>query len=572
MKKKSKHTEAKFYATEKFTHHRFISFLIFAFAFLLGANTLHHSFAVDDDLYYVKNKVVQKGWDGIPEMFTKGSTSGFKETGRKDLYRPLVLVSFGIEKELFNNNPHASHLIQVLLYAFSCVLLYSLLNILFAQFHFVFPFLITLLFAAHPVHTEVLANIKSRDELLAFLFSVLALIAFVKPNVAQRKLIIRGLFFLFCALLCKESTVMMIFVIPLTLYFFSKTNLKQVSIVFLTSVVTTAAFLILRSQAVPLSTVSIIPNIIDNSLMAAQNFPDQIATNFLLLGMYIKLMVLPFPLSYDYSFNQIPVTGWNNVFVWLSVIVYICLLMYALLTFKRKDPVSYAILFFMLTLFMASNLYFKIDATIGLRFLYTPSLGYCIAIVFMVYKLAGIDVRINQPLSQHKIVLGIIIPVLIVFSGLTIARNADWKDNYTLFSHDVEVCSNSTRIHSNLAFQYALKAMKAPSAIQRSDLLIRCINHYQHAVKIYPQHPDAFYNMGVAYFNLGQRNNALQCFWKAKEVNPQIKDPLKELGGMYYNEHLNDSALFYFRQVLHLDNSDADAISIVQFLESRLQN
>lgn len=42
------------------------------------------------------------------------------------------------------------------------------------------PFLTALLFIAHPVHTEVVANIKSRDEILSLLFSIVACIYFLK--------------------------------------------------------------------------------------------------------------------------------------------------------------------------------------------------------------------------------------------------------------------------------------------------------------------------------------------------------------------------------------------------------
>ena len=125
MRNKKSKIQGDQFLSYKFRYRKKISVAVFIFSFLLGANTLKHSFTVDDEIYYSGNKISQKGIAGIKDMFTKGSTSGFKETGKKDLYRPLVMLSFGMEKELFNNNPHASHFMQVMLYACCCVALYS---------------------------------------------------------------------------------------------------------------------------------------------------------------------------------------------------------------------------------------------------------------------------------------------------------------------------------------------------------------------------------------------------------------------------------------------------------------
>ncbi len=553
-----------------FKHLGKISFLIFAFSFLLGINTLNHSFTLDDEIYYTGNKISQKGIGGIREMFTRGSTSGFKETVKKDLYRPLLMLTFGIEKDLFNNNPHASHFIQVVLYACCCVLLYSLMNVLFSSFHFLIPLMITLLFAVHPVHTEVIASIKSRDELMAFLFSVLSLKQFVLiKKSGEFKKIITGLLFLFAAFLCKESAVMMVAVIPLTLYCFSSLQIKKIISIALLSFVVFLLYFLLRIQAIPITTLALKPNLIDNTLMAAKTNGEMFATNFVLLGIYLKLLFIPHPLSYDYSFNQIPVIGWTNFFAISSLIIYFFLVVYSIFNIKKKDPVAFGILFFLLTLFLSSNLLIKIDATIGLRFLFTPLMGFCVAIVFLVYKIFNIEPRANISRKQNKNIIILFSIILSTCAILTIMRNTAWKNNFTIFTNDVEVSPNSTRIHSGLGFEYAMKAMRTSSINQRTELLKNSIRHYKRAVEIYPDHPDAWFNLGVAYYNHGEKENAMQSYRKAAAVNPDLKDPLKELGGIFYNEHRNDSALYYFRWVLSLDPSDEQASSIVQYLERK---
>jgi tetratricopeptide (TPR) repeat protein len=445
-----------------------------------------------------------------------------------------------------------------------------LMNIFFSSFHFLIPVLITLLFASHPVHTEVIASIKSRDELLAFLFSAFALRQFVLiKEVDSAKKIVTGLFFLFCALLSKESAVMMIAIIPLSMYFFSSMSGKRIVYITLSSSAVFLIYFLIRISVIPFSTIALQPDLINNALMAAKSNSEMFATNFLLLGMYLKLLFLPYPLSYDYSYNQISIVNWNNIFATASLIIYLLMFVYAVLNIKKKNPVAYGILFFLFTLFLSSNLLFKIDATIGLRFLFTPLLGFSIAVVFEIYKIFKINPHANVKWQQMKNMVFVFSILISMFTVLTIMRNSDWKDNYTLFSHDVEVAPNSTRVQASLGFECAMKAMRASSLNEKNEWLKNSIQHYQRAVEIYPDHPDAYYNLGLAYFNIGEKTKAMQCYWKASEINPKLKDPLKELGGIYYNEHRNDSALFYFKRALVLDSSDQKANEIVRYLEGK---
>src|SRR3989304_5494123 len=68
---------------------RFISVFIFVFSFLLYANTLNHSYALDDDVVYLKNRDVQAGFSGIKNILNHSFIYGF--TGHNDQsYRPVV--------------------------------------------------------------------------------------------------------------------------------------------------------------------------------------------------------------------------------------------------------------------------------------------------------------------------------------------------------------------------------------------------------------------------------------------------------------------------------------------------
>ena len=157
-------------------HTYWIYAVIVVLVLAIYGNTINHEFVMDDSLYIVNNKVVQNHqWENI---FTKSSTWG--NDGVNDgAYRPIVLASFVLDHVFFGDKPSGYHVIQIVLYAVLCVLIFVFLRKLLKSENLWIPTIITLLFVAHPIHTEVVANIKSRDEILGMLFLIISGIAFL---------------------------------------------------------------------------------------------------------------------------------------------------------------------------------------------------------------------------------------------------------------------------------------------------------------------------------------------------------------------------------------------------------
>ncbi len=156
--------------------------LIFAFAFLLYANTLTHGFVLDDAIVITDNMYTSKGVEGIPGILSKETFYGFfKVEGKETLvsggrYRPMTLVLFAMVYQVAGASPFIFHLLTVLLFAATCVVLYRTLLLLLTprgnDYAALFAWLATLIFAAHPIHTEVVANIKGCDEIVTLLGSL----------------------------------------------------------------------------------------------------------------------------------------------------------------------------------------------------------------------------------------------------------------------------------------------------------------------------------------------------------------------------------------------------------------
>ena len=160
-------------AVEKKDIRRFFPLIVFGFSTLIYFNSILNNYSMDDELVTQNHRLTSKGISAIPEIFR--SPYYEDRAGYKYEYRPLVLVTFAIEHSIFGDNPHVSHFINVLLYGLLCLVLFNLLKLLFASYDVTFALLVTLVFAAHPTHTEVVASIKNRDEILALLFGLFSL-------------------------------------------------------------------------------------------------------------------------------------------------------------------------------------------------------------------------------------------------------------------------------------------------------------------------------------------------------------------------------------------------------------
>ena len=139
------------------------------------------------------------------------------------LYRPITRVMFAAEWEWGGGKPGLGHWMNVLLYALTGYVLYRLLNRLTANTFL--SFTASLIFIAHPIHTEVVANIKSRDEILSFLSCLFAMGSYMDYLVKKSWTGMIGSFaLLFLALGSKESAITFIAVIPLMGWFFNRSK------------------------------------------------------------------------------------------------------------------------------------------------------------------------------------------------------------------------------------------------------------------------------------------------------------------------------------------------------------
>jgi len=418
---------------------------------------------------------------------------------------------------LFGENPHINHLINVLLYLITAVFLFFILKKLLIKYNSLLPFIITLLFIAHPIHTEVVASLKNREEILSFLGSLASLYFIMKfYNIRNIFNLIIGIIFFIFAYLSKESAIVFILIIPLTIYFFSEFSIKKILLIFILLLITGVTLrIIINTNLPPVYSPVFFENPLNNSSIWLR-----LSTGMLVLGFYLKMLIFPHPLLFYYGYNMIPIEGFGVLSIAL-LILHLGIFVYAIIGFKKKKLLSYAIFYYLFCISMFTNIILPINGIVGERFVYSASLGFAIALAVLLFKISKIKIMdLSYSRKSFGILVIAVIIILIPYSAKTISRNNAWLSHYSLYSNDIEYLKNSAKANE-LISDWMFNHLDEFPTNERQDAIAKIEKHYKRSLKVYPDNAQANNNLGTLYLE--------------KQKNP-------------------DSAIVYFNKCLKADS------------------
>ncbi len=533
-----------------------LKLFLFALVFILFANTITHDFAWDDSIVITENARVQKGISGIPDLFFKYN-SDYKAD--KYGYRPITLTSFALEYKISKANPHLMHFMNVFYFALLCIIIFNVLSKLFSNYSVFFPFIITILFIVHPLHTEVVANIKSRDEIFAMLFSFLALNQIINFHNHQKlKHLVFAPCFFILAFLSKESAVVFLAIIPITLLYLTnwrniksiiKPTLVIIPLLFIcfgiVSYYTKSSLGIASSKGAGIYYES---GILGNSFFYVDVLASRLADAFLLLMLYMKNFFWPSSLFYFYGYNQVPVASWGQPLVVISFLLNLALFAFAIIYRKKYKEISYGILFYFFTIFIYTHLLRTLADTMADRFMFVPSLGLIIAFVFTISRLFKVNletIEIKNLLSLKTKIPGnvtklkyLFLVIIVVLSMVTYSRNKVWKNNETLISHDMPSLENCARAHNYYADILKTKLSTSFDANKETEM----ISHYKKSIAISNESYYSFLGLGTYYIGSKKYTEALSVFSDMIKKFPDQADPNFYLGqALYYTGNYKDA-------------------------------
>ncbi|MBI5914649.1 MAG: tetratricopeptide repeat protein [Bacteroidetes bacterium] len=614
LKKKDVETPA----TEAGRFRRRFSIVIFALGVALYANTLSFDYTVDDAIVIYDNEFTCKGLAGIPGLLKYDTFRGFfKVEGKEKLvsggrYRPLTPLMYAAEVQFFapkkrdaagqpvkdaaghtafdpneggklNAVKFIGHLVNVLLYGLTGVVVFWLLLKILSpggppnssgNLPTYVALAAALLFVAHPIHTEVVANVKGRDEILSLLGSLAALYLSLKAfHQHKNRLNVAAAIVFFLALLSKENAITFLAVVPLTFFFFTSAKAGKIFTQTLPFLAAAALFLVIRSSVLGFDFGGHPPRELMNNpflkLVGNQyvdfSFGEKMATVFFTLGKYVLLLLFPHPLSHDYYPRAIGMMTFGNWRVILSVLLYLGMGVYALVRLPKKDPVSYGILFYLATLSIASNIVFPIGTNMNERFVYMPSVGFALVAAALVYRISG---RWNKP-RPALIFAGAI--VLLALNVKTFTRNFAWKDNFTLFTTDIKTVPNSAKLRNATGGELVAQSLKPANAARKTEMLNEAVGHLMEAIKIHPGYKNPFLILGNAYNYLQQYEASVQAYQQALQLDPDYAEARNNLGityrdaGRYFGEQKGDvnKAMEYLTKAYELRPDEYETLRLL---------
>ena len=545
---------------------RYLILFFFLWALILYGNTILNKYAVDDE-YVTNNEQVKQGFKAIPAIFKsyyvvqKGNVSS-----QVSDYRPMVKATFAIEYGLYGEKPGRSHAINILIYFLLSTALFFVLKRLLKSYNILFPFLITLAFMAHPVHTEVVASLKNRDEMLAFLFAILSLHYLLRYADTKRSIYIVVAMVLYAiGYLAKTSILPFIALYPLVLYFFTDLKPKTYLPVIL-GIMVAAALAHYLPRLLVLPPAERVNSFVENPLYFDKNIWYRLGTGFIGLFFYLRILVYPHPLLYYYGYNTIQYDNLGNLWAILSILVYAGLFIYAVLKLREKHLLSFAILWFLVAISMYSNILIPVVGIVGERFVFVGSVGFCIALIWAIFRIFGTDPKsLTIEFDSRAKILVVVALIIIPYTALTITRNREWRNMFDLLRKDIPYLKNSAKANTQFAGLLMNSVYQDPNFMSTGNVnefkkeLI--LEHFLRSLEIYPNQYQTINDLGTVYLYFDKNaDSAILYLNKAVALKPELIPAWVNLGMSYREKGEYDKAIECYNTILQKRPGEIRAI------------
>jgi len=448
---------------------------------LVYGNSLGNSFTMDDELYIFRN----------PQVTSPSAHDLFQANAASKVFRPVTFATFSINWKLGRDNAFGYHLFNLLLHAAVTLLLFVLLRALLERepHGASIAFAAALLFAVHPIHTEAVASIIGRSELLAagFLMAAWLLHLLNRPALG-------GLCFVL-ALLSKESAIVFL---PMVLSGDYATGKIKSWIKYAAIAGITGCYLCVlwKIQGGHFGAASV--SLLDNPLY---RLPAgwRILNAVRIAWKYVALLIYPSALSCDYSYNQIQLYGDLRHTLPATFAVLTVATAWVWAIWKRKSALILAGAIYFAGFAVTANILTPTGTIMGERLAYLPSAGFCLLLAAIWNQ---IEIR-NKRVAVSALVL-----VSVALGARTVIRNRDWKDSLSLYSAAVNTVPNSAKMHAYLGGEYLNRRQFEPAR-----------REFRIALNVYPEFPDTIESMALVESWTGNNSEALRLMESALRMS-----------------------------------------------------
>ena len=407
----------------------------------------------------------------------------------------------------------------------------------------------SMIFTVHPIQTQAVTYIVQRYTSLAAFFYLLSIVLFVRWRLSSSGGT-RVFFYLFSilsavlAMKTKEISFTLPFVILLCEYSFFRERRKipyHLIPILLTLVI------------IPVTLIGLDKPIGDmlGELRAVSQETEKISrgdyllTQFRVIVTYIRLLFLPVNQNLDYDYPIYYSLFTPGVFLsFLFLLSVSCLAIWFIVRSRRYGNAylllsSFGILWFIITLSVESSL-IPIKDVIFEHRLYLPGVG--LAMAFSSAVAWGIEyTRKRLSLNFSSILVIILIILILPLSVAAYHRNQVWKDEVALWTDVVKKSPDKARGYDNLGVAY-----------YQQGQINEAIKEYKTAIRLDPNSHDAHYDLAVAYNKQGRLDDAVEEFNAALRLKPNIAEIHYNLGLVYSRHGRIDEAIKAYTEALRL--------------------
>lgn len=501
--------------------------LIFFVSLIVYSNSLGGEFIYDDEYFIVKNISI-RNLGNLPRFFTDSSSVAFSGLA-KDVYRPVTASSYAIDYKIGKLNTFGYHLTNVLFHSLNGILIFVFLYIILGN---VFISLAAgLLFVCHPVQTEVVSWISGRSSVLFLFFYLLSLIFYIKyEKTRSSRYIIYSLATFAASLFSKEMAVTLpLIIIVYDIHFSEPERLKNRLQRYLPYIFLVVVFLAARSFAL-------------GRVSQCGWWGDSPYYTFYTMSRvmveYLKLLVFPVNLC---AYHIVEISkSIADTRVLLSLSVLLCVAGSLLFLFKKYKILSFSIFWFFITILPVSNI-IPLKALMAERFLYIPSIGFCIFLAVIIHDILGGRYAAKSGILKTA-VYALAVAIVIFYSLRTVARNEDWKDPISISKNIVEVYPLNPWGYASLGSAYLAKGDidKGIKALKKS-------------ITLSPDYTSPKNILGACYIEMGMHKDAVDILSESISLEPDNVETLNSLGIAYAQLDKYDEALKYFEKSINID-------------------